>query len=716
MNLLKLHSLLIRLCLFFVLAYQTVGAVNFTEDEKKWIASHPIIQKSLQEISPKEQEEIQDKWISFKFEKTVDYTLLYIILGVFFIFILASLLWYKKLRSEVVKRQESEEQMSMLIDNIPLNVIVSNFEGSVLRANVFALETFNIKHEDIFAHNVMEFYVDSTQRDEVLKLIQREGKVTDKIVKFKRLDETTMDVMLSIIPMMYDGQKALLSIMVDLTQRIEMEERLRAAKKTADNANKSKSEFLANMSHEIRTPMNAIMGFTELLNEHVKEPRLKSYTKVIQNAGKSLLTLINDILDLSKIEAGKLEIRKTAVDVHSIVNDVASIFSMTVAKKGLSIVTDIDEDIPKSLGIDGIRLRQVLVNLVGNAVKFTEEGYIKISVHAFNVDEHHSKLDLEISVKDTGIGIAEGERENIFNSFEQQEGQDNRKFGGTGLGLSISKRLVEMMDGSILVQSVEKIGATFFIYLYGVDISTIQLSATDEAGEEKTDICFKPAKVMVVDDIEDNRTLIVTNFTETAIEIVTASDGLEAIEQYKKEKPDLILMDIRMPNMDGYEATKQIRAISDVPIIALTASIMVDEYEQTKGYGFSRYLRKPILKKDLFVALSRFLEYEEVVTLDEHVDKNVLVLGESAMQNISEVQAMLQTNILPLYEKALGSNSIVDMQTFSGKVAKLAEKYKIMPLKEYVHTLNTAIDSFDIVQIQALLKAFEHLSKELNSF
>jgi len=670
---------------------------------------HTILNKVLASLSSVEKQKIRDRWISLEYEKTIDYTLVYQILGLFFIFIVGSWLWYRRLRLEGHKREESEAQMRMLIENIPLSVIVNDFEGSVLRANMFALDTFHIKSEELASYNVMDFYADSRKRDELLKTIQEEGKVNNKIVKFKRLDGTTMDIMLSIIPIMYDTQKAMLSIMVDLTERIEIEEALRTAKKVADTANKSKSEFLANMSHEIRTPMNAIMGFTELLNEQVKEPRLRSYTKVIQNAGKSLLTLINDILDLSKIEAGKLEIHKTAVDVHGIVSDVVSIFSMTAAKKGLSIVVDIDEALPQSLLLDGIRLRQVLLNLVGNAVKFTAEGYIKISVHICNVEEHLSKLDLKISVEDTGIGIPETQREHIFSSFEQQEGQDNRKYGGTGLGLSISKRLVEMMGGSISIESVEKQGAVFSIYLHRVDISSLTLSQEESVTEVKTEVYFKEAKILVVDDIEYNRELIIKNFEETAIEIMTASDGLEAIAQVKKEKPDLILMDIRMPIMDGYEAAQQIKSISNVPIIALTASVMEDEYEQDKSKNFNSYLRKPILRKDLFTEIQHYLAYDVVSKkVDDTVDAT-LILDESTLIHIEAIVAYMASKVDPLYVKALESNSITDIEAFSMALSQLAIQYNITVLHEFVSTLNAAIDTFDIVQIQTLLQNYKNL-------
>jgi len=487
---------------------------------------------------------------------------------------------------------------------------------------------------------------------------------------------------------------------------------LREAKQVAERANKSKSAFLANMSHEIRTPMNAIMGFTELLHEQVETPRLKSYTNIIRNAGTTLLTLINDILDLSKIEAGKLEIHKTAVDVHTLAEEIVSMFSIIASQKGLSIILDVDKEIPSSLLLDGIRLRQVLVNLMGNAVKFTEEGYVKLSIHAFNVDEHLSKLDLEISVEDTGIGIPEDQRERIFMSFEQQEGQDNRKFGGTGLGLSISKRLVEMMDGTIMVQSEEKSGATFFLYLYTVDISSVVCE--DEIKKSDTDkgkIVFAPAKLLIVDDIEDNRALILNIFAQSHIEVVTASDGVEAVSAYKTYQPDLILMDIRMPKMDGYEAARRIRKISDVPIIALTASVMRDEYERSKSEAFNGYLRKPILKEALLTELSHYLDYHyERVESEENDDSQLNIWDTIHEEDKETIQRYLELTVDPLYEMAKQSNNISEIQQFNVSLETLTKEYELESLKVYVTQLTEAIDTFDIVTIQSLLNAYAQLA------
>jgi len=501
---------------------------------------------------------------------------------------------------------------------------------------------------------------------------------------------------------------------LEIRRRKEVEDALKKAKEDAEYANRSKSEFLANMSHEIRTPMNAIMGFTELLNEQLHEARLKSYVKTIQSAGNTLLMLINDILDLSKIEAGKMLIQNKPTNLHDLFAEVGAIFAMNIKNKGLELHIVIDEDIPKSLLLDGVRLRQILFNLIGNAVKFTQHGSITLRLQTLSIYDHTSKVDILISVEDTGVGIPKDQLERIFNAFEQREGQESRKFGGTGLGLSISKRLSEMMGGEIMVDSVEGKGSSFMIKLYNISIASVEDETQyDKEIKEKSEILFDAAKVLVVDDIKDNRDLIVNDFYNTKIAVETASNGLEAYELIQKEHFDLVIMDIRMPVMDGYEAAKKIKAYrAELPVIALTASVMKGELEENLSGDFDGYLRKPVLKADLFKEMSRFLSYREVsLKVQKELSRADFQLTDSLKKNEVMIMDHLSSEIAPLNEKALKSNNFNDMKRFAEALQIFAQNYEIVQFSDYVQELQEAINVFDIVKIEGLLREYSEMQK-----
>jgi len=341
---------------------------------------------------------------------------------------------------------------------------------------------------------------------------------------------------------------------------------------------------LANMSHEIRTPMNAILGFTELLRRSIENRKLKSYVKTIQSAGNDLLQLLNDILDLSKIEAGKMEVRKSAVNPHMLFDELGQFFKLSANNKGLELLIDVDAVIPEVLLLDLTRLRQVLINLMGNAIKFTEQGYVRLHARVVNEHDIRSQIDLQIDIEDTGAGIGKNDLESIFKAFEQAEALNSSKYEGTGLGLSISSKLIKLMGGEISVNSEQGKGSTFSLHLNGVDVGSIaELSSDIENLDKEMQFEFEPGFVLVVDDIFDNRLLISENFKATGLNVIEARNGKEAVDIVRKNKVDLILMDLRMPVMNGYEAALIIKKSFNIPILALTASVMKDEFDRIKS-------------------------------------------------------------------------------------------------------------------------------------
>ncbi len=390
-------------------------------------------------------------------------------------------------------------------------------------------------------------------------------------------------------------------------------EELKAANVALETRSRYKSEFLANMSHEIRTPMNAILGFSELLEGRLSgDPELKSFVGRIRTGGKNLLTLINDILDLSRIEAGRLDLEPAAMNPAALMEEVGNIFSIQTRKKGLDFRIDVSGDLPRYLFLDEPRLRQVLFNLVGNAVKFTHEGGITGSV-ASRKGEKEGTVELVLEIRDTGIGIPEKELTSIFEPFRQQEGQSTRGYGGTGLGLTITSRLVERMGGRLRVESSVGKGSVFKVVLPGVRVVNEEPPVTGkgEDAHESPEIELLPATVLLAEDIESNRELVREFLSASPVEIEAVKDGNGVLAAVEKRRFDLILMDMEMPGIPGDEAARRLkgdRRFRDIPIIALTASVMAGEMERAKEYTDS-CLGKPVSRSRLLEEMAKFLPF-----------------------------------------------------------------------------------------------------------
>jgi len=694
-----------------------VGKTEFTTKlafgmTKEFIPLTPLFNRALHSISPNEKQAIFDHWGKDKFAEKADYKWLAKVIGALLLFMILMLYWNRKLAKEIALRVEVEQQTKMLIDSIPIQIVVTSFDGQLLTANPKALNDYKLHKDEMDQYNILEFYANMHDRKQVIAELKEHAKIEQRIVAMRQSDGTIHSMMVSIMPIKYHKKPALLSIAVNMTERLEMEAALKSAKKYAESANQAKSEFLANMSHEIRTPMNAIIGFTELLNEQIEEPKLKSFVKTIQSAGNNLLTLINDILDLSKIEAGKLKLEKTPCNPHDLFTEVANIFMLKMQEKNIDFILDIDPNIPQSLYLDATRLRQVLLNLVGNAVKFTESGVIRIKARTDNENKIGSKLDLLIDIEDSGIGIAEDQQAIIFQEFGQSEGQSVSQYGGTGLGLSISQRLVEMMGGQLLLQSELGVGSTFTVKLTALDVTSLSVEAELETPKSKAQIEFEPANILIVDDVLDNQNLLLAHFADTALTTVIAENGLEAVELAKKTSFELILMDIRMPIMNGYEAAEQIKSFSNTPIIALTASVMTDDFERKKSDHFDGYLRKPVLRADLISELCKFLTYTEKEF--EENQQEILSLSANEKKQLPDAVEALE-KLSSLYDAGVKSNNISDIEQFSNALSTLAKQYPIALITDYSIQLEQAVDSFDIAAIKLALNAYPELIAQLES-
>ncbi|TVP52328.1 MAG: response regulator [Halomonadaceae bacterium] len=479
----------------------------------------------------------------------------------------------------------------------------------------------------------------------------------------------------------------------------------------AESANRAKSEFLANMSHEIRTPMNAVLGYSELLERSLTDPRQRGYLASIKAGSRSLLTLINDILDLSRVEAGKMQLEYAAVNPARLLEDVQHIFALRAREKGLSLSFVVPSGLPKSLLLDESRLRQVLFNLVGNALKFTAQGQVVVSASSQPTQGGPPNcVDLMISVKDTGIGIPPDQQQRIFESFEQQQGQSNREYGGTGLGLAISRKLVEMMQGELAVHSVEGQGAEFVLHLRGVKRAG---EAPGRVGEtEPVPLHFHGSRVLVVDDNAANRQLVRDMLEPEGLTVDEADHGRSALNQARQALPDLVLMDIRMPVMDGYAALAAMQEdplLRQVPAVALTASVMEPEAARIHRAGFKGYLRKPVGRQELLAELARFLPHDSQLH-PAGVPHGVQWPHLSATQQQTVIN-LVQKTLLPRARILRDSGDPVALTEFAQELGELGHAHGITELESLGQQLLQAVEAFELDRVGELLGqvlAWEH--------
>lgn len=412
-----------------------------------------------------------------------------------------------------------------------------------------------------------------------------------------------------------DSQRALLNILDDYSEEKEnMENTHRAvlniledysdAKEKAEESTKLKEAFLANMSHEIRTPMNAIIGFSDILSKGKLEPKEKEYIKTIKSAGENLLTIINDILDISKIEAGMMTFEEHIFSVKEIFKSLNVMLMTKAREKNLELLFTCEENVPDTLLGDPTRLTQIIINLTGNAIKFTQIGNINVHarIHKNCIDKTHlENVTLEFLIKDTGIGISEDKVEHIFERFRQAESHTTRKYGGTGLGLSIAKQLVELQGGTLKVKSELKVGSTFS-FCIPYKKSTETKLPIETIGKKYNMTEIGKLNILLVEDNQLNVILIKSLFSESKLKLVVAENGSVGIEKIKETKFDIVLMDMEMPVMNGYEAATIIRQElkNSIPIIAMTANAMAGEKERCLSLGMNDYISKPINANLLF--------------------------------------------------------------------------------------------------------------------
>jgi signal transduction histidine kinase/CheY-like chemotaxis protein len=517
------------------------------------------------------------------------------------------------------------------------------------------------------------------------------------------------------------GMFALYFYRVDYEQerarRALLEEKLHA-----EQAVREKSAFLANMSHEIRSPMNAILGFSELLEPEGLTPKQSQYVRAIRDSGAALLRLINDILDLSKLEAGKLELHLDPTDMRDSCEFLRTVFAQQAIVKSLQLHFELSPKVPRALLLDRLRLRQVLVNLLSNAMKFTDRGFVKTRVSWESQVEDRSGT-LLIDVEDTGIGIPADKLEEVFKPFVQADSLRTAEKEGTGIGLTIVKRLTELMGGSLAVESKVDQGTVFHLRFANVSASGL-LPVGDHAdpGGIVDFNDFAPSSLLVVDDNQTNRALMAGIFEKTHHRVCYANNGREALACLEKERPDVVLLDIRMPVMDGRTTLAEIRkraSLVSLPVIAVTASSKAGEETelQTK---FSGYIRKPFSRQTLFRALAQFLQRKLPSDAPEPLKpagtlKSISIYSPDQSAQWQELARDLRRQEATAWPTLRDSLAVNETRAFAHKLFLLSQKTHCDPLATYAAQLTTFADSYAISQMERHLSAFPSLVESIET-
>jgi len=536
--------------------------------------------------------------------------------------------------------KNSEAQLRHVLHMMPLAIIVADLEGKILLDNPQAAKEIE-QQGSLIGRHTFDFYAHPETRGEILQQLQRGNEVRGKLVEFLTPGDQRLECLVSITPIRYERQDALLAVIVNISERRQLERDLAEAKQQAEQANQFKSRFLANMSHEIRTPMNAIIGLSHLALQRQQKPDTQDYLQKIQSSAQALLGIINDILDLSRIEAGRLQIEKENFYLDAVLHQISDLLSLKAEQQGLSLLFEIDAGLPMQLVGDAMRLGQVLTNLCGNAVKFTQAGEVRLRIQELHRDQQ--QIGLRFEVIDSGPGIAKELQQGLFESFRQADNTTTRRYGGSGLGLAISQELVQAMGGELQLDSEPGVGSRFYFELC---LPWLQ------GGQRVVPLSIRDARVLVVDDQESSRKILQNQLESMKFGVQTAATAAEALQRIQTQRFAVALVDWRMPVMDGLQLIDEMRlqlGPKAPAMILVTAygreELMHDERMQT----LDGFLLKPVTPSLLLDTLVQALSDEERNQLDVQADSQKALSGHLLLVEDQAINRQVAEELLRVF-------------------------------------------------------------------
>ena len=614
----------------------------------------------------------------------------------------------------------SEERYREIYENSIFGIYRTQKDGKILLANPALVKLLGFDNlQELQKRDLSsEGFASTYSREDFIRQIEAGGKLTDheSVWVKKNGEEIYVRENVKLVIDKFTGEHYYDATVEDISGKKEAEEE-RIARQAAEEANRAKSIFLANVSHEIRTPLNSIIGFSNLLYLSLKDSKQKSQVNSIRTSGKSLLNIINDILDLSKIEAGKLDLNPEPTNLYSLVKDIELIMAPIAEEKGVPFYLNIKRNIKYILLLDETRIKQILFNLVNNAIKFTDKGQVTLSVNVIPKSEERAAISFV--VEDSGIGIPEKELETIFEPFVQQKGQSEKIYGGTGLGLSITRQIVNMMNGKIQVASKVGEGSVFDVFLPDIVIKEAFADGnTTNLDFDPSTLIFEKARLLVVDDNDFNRNLIKDFLSSSPLEIFDAGNGKEAVELASTLKPDLILMDLKMPVVDGLQAGKIIKNNNEtkhIPVIAISASSLDMASEDLSL--FNDFLLKPVVFSELADALKKYLKYKlKPQGVSKAKTKNyVLRINNNQLHKLPTVIEILESEFVPLCHEVLNSQVINQMELFGEKLARFGEETSFSIFNDFAVEILDLCEKFEVDKLMEKLNTFPDMILQLKN-